>query len=129
MPKVEADCSAPASRDRGRFERAKDRQAFRRVPALAIDADELVTSGPQRKGERWKDGMLSCTILTSEASDGIRDLHTRMPVALTPQGFKARLAGEDPAVDPSLTTTVKVIPISPTTNSPKHNEPDCIEAC
>jgi putative SOS response-associated peptidase YedK len=32
--------------------------------------------------EKWKDGILSCTILTCEACDGIRDLHTRMPVIL-----------------------------------------------
>jgi putative SOS response-associated peptidase YedK len=25
--------------------------------------------------ERWKDGMLSCTTLTADAADGIRDLH------------------------------------------------------
>jgi putative SOS response-associated peptidase YedK len=33
--------------------------------------------------ERWgKDKLLSCTILTTEAADGIRDLHNRMPVML-----------------------------------------------
>ena len=50
--------------------------------------------------ERWKDGMVSCTILTCEACDGIRDLHTRMPVMLAPDGFEPWLAGEDPIVDP-----------------------------
>ena len=30
--------------------------------------------------ERWgKDKLLTCTILTTEASDGVRDLHDRMP--------------------------------------------------
>jgi len=78
--------------------------------------------------ERWKDGMLSCTILTCEACDGIRDLHTRMPMMLTPDGFEPWLSSEDPVVDPSLDTEVKVVPVSPKMNSPKYNEPDCIEA-
>jgi|SRR5208337_3777245 len=78
--------------------------------------------------ERWKDGMLSCTILTTEACNGIRDLHTRMPVMLAPQGFERWLSGEDPAVDPGIDAAVKVTPVSPKMNTPKYNEPDCIEA-
>ena len=78
--------------------------------------------------ERWKDGMLSCTILTTEACDGIRDLHTRMPVMLQPQGFEPWLGGDDPTVDPGLDAAVKVTPVSPKMNSSKYNEPDCIEA-
>jgi putative SOS response-associated peptidase YedK len=77
--------------------------------------------------ERWKDGVLSCTILTTEACDGIRDLHTRMPV-LPPQGFEPWLGGDDPTVDPGLDAAVKVTPVSPKMNSSKYNEPDCIEA-
>ena len=49
--------------------------------------------------ERWKDGMLSCTILTCEACDGIRDLHNRMPVMLAPDGFEPWLTGADPIVE------------------------------
>jgi putative SOS response-associated peptidase YedK len=78
--------------------------------------------------ERWKDGMLTCTILTCEACDGIRDLHTRMPVMLAPGGFEPWLSGKDPIVDPSLDAEVKVTPVSPKMNSPRYNEPDCIEA-
>ena len=78
--------------------------------------------------ERWKDGTLSCTILTTEACDGVCDLHTRMPVMLAPQGFEPWLAGEYPAVDPNLDAAVKVTPVSPKMNSPKYNEPHCIEA-
>ena len=78
--------------------------------------------------ERWKDGMLSCTILTCEAFDGMRDLHTRMPVMLAAESFEPRLAGKDPALDPSLDVAVKITPVSPKMNSPKYNEPDCIEA-
>ncbi|MFY9876249.1 MAG: SOS response-associated peptidase family protein, partial [Rhodomicrobium sp.] len=78
--------------------------------------------------ERWKDGMLSATILTCEACNGIRDLHTRMPVMLAPDGFEPWLAGEDPAVDPGLDAAVTITPVSPKMTSPRNNEPDCIEA-
>ena len=77
--------------------------------------------------EKWKDGMLSCTILTCEACDGIRDLHTRMPVTLARDGFEPWLAGASPSVDPGLDATVTVTPVSPKMNSPKYNEPDCVE--
>jgi len=72
--------------------------------------------------------MLTCSILTTEACEGIRDLHTRMPVMLTTKGFAPWLAGEYPTVDPSLDGAVAVTPVSPKMNSPKYNEPNCIEA-
>jgi putative SOS response-associated peptidase YedK len=78
--------------------------------------------------ERWKDGMVTCTILTCEASHGIRTLHTRMPVMLAKEGFEPWLAGQDPAVESGLDAAVTVTPVSPKVNSPKYNEPDCIEA-
>ena len=78
--------------------------------------------------ERWKDDMLSCTILTTEAADGIRDLHNRMPVIMARDGFEPWFAGEDPAVDPGIDAAVQVMAVSQKMNSPKYNEPDCIEA-
>jgi putative SOS response-associated peptidase YedK len=78
--------------------------------------------------ERRKDGMLSCTILTTEACGGIRDLHTRMPVILASQDFEPWLGGAAPTVDQEIDATVKVTPVSPKMNSPKYNRPDCIEA-
>ena len=41
--------------------------------------------------EKWKDGMLSFTILTTEAYEGIQDLHTRTPMILDEQGSKSWL--------------------------------------
>ena len=78
--------------------------------------------------EKWKDGMLSFTILTCEAFDGIRDLHSRMPVILAKDGFEPWLAGENPVIDPGLDAAVTVRPVSPKMNSPKYNAPDCIQA-
>jgi len=77
--------------------------------------------------ERWKDGLLTFTILTTEASAGIHDLHTRMPVMLAPGGFERWLAGEDPLCDPDTGTAVAVRPVSPKMNSPQYNGPDCVE--
>jgi putative SOS response-associated peptidase YedK len=78
--------------------------------------------------EKWKDGMLSCTILTCEACEGVRGLHTRMPVILAKEEFEPWLAGENPAVDPGLDAAVTVKPVSPKVNSPKYDAPGCIEA-
>ncbi len=76
--------------------------------------------------ERWTDGMLSFTILTTEACTGISGLHSRMPVMLAPKGFEAWLAGETPECDPGLDAALQVLPVSPKVNSPRYNEPDCV---
>ncbi len=78
--------------------------------------------------ERWKDGMLSFTILTTEACGGLRDLHTRMPVILASRSFKPWLGGADAACDPSTAGALRIAPVSPKMNSPRYNEPGCIEA-
>ncbi|MGA7329411.1 MAG: SOS response-associated peptidase [Rhodomicrobium sp.] len=78
--------------------------------------------------ERWgPDNLLTCTILTAEPCDGIRDLHNRMPLMLANDGFEPWLGGKDPAVDPGIDKAVQVIPVSPKMNSPRYNEPDCVE--
>jgi putative SOS response-associated peptidase YedK len=51
-----------------------------------------------------------------------------MPVMLGPDAFEPWLSGEDPIIDPSLDAEIKVTPVSPKMNSPRYNEPDCIEA-
>jgi putative SOS response-associated peptidase YedK len=57
--------------------------------------------------ERWgPDKLLTCTILTTDATDGIRGLHNRMPVTLAKDGFEPWLAGENPAVDPGIDKAV-----------------------
>jgi len=47
---------------------------------------------------------------------------------LAKDGFEPWLSGEDPAVDPGIDQAVQVIPMSPKMNSPRYNEPDCVEA-
>ncbi len=77
--------------------------------------------------ERWKDGMLSFTILTTGAAGGIERLHTRMPVMLAPESFEPWLSGQDPICDPDVAPAVAVTPVSRKVNSPRYNERDCIE--
>ncbi len=76
--------------------------------------------------ERWKDNLLSFTILTTEAYDGMRDLRTRMPVILDANGMQAWLAGEPPTVAPDIETVVQLFPVSPRMNKPSYNAPDCV---
>jgi len=78
--------------------------------------------------ERWQDGMLSFTILTTEACAPLRDLHSRMPVILAPQSFEPWLAGKDAACDPSTGEALRIMPVSPKMNSARYNEPGYIEA-
>ncbi len=78
--------------------------------------------------EKRKDGMLSFTILRTEAyDDGMRDLHTRTPVIVDANGVEAWLAGEPPSPAPGLDTAVHFFPVSPKVNKPAYNQPDCIE--
>jgi putative SOS response-associated peptidase YedK len=51
-----------------------------------------------------------------------------MPVIMAPDGFEPWLAGEDPAVDSGIDAAVQVMAVSQKMNSPRYNEPDCIEA-
>jgi putative SOS response-associated peptidase YedK len=58
----------------------------------------------------------------------IRDLHNRTPVMLAKEGFEPWLGGENPTIDPSINAAVQIALVSPKMNSPRYNEPDCIEA-
>jgi putative SOS response-associated peptidase YedK len=78
--------------------------------------------------ERWgPEKLLTCTILTTDAGDGIRDLHTRMPVMLSPEGFEPWITGSEPFIDPGIGSAVEIRIVSPKMNSPRYNA-DCIEA-
>jgi putative SOS response-associated peptidase YedK len=78
--------------------------------------------------EKWKDGMLSFTILTTEAYEGIRDLHTRTPMILDEQGRKSWLEGNPPALAGDIDRAIHFYPVSTRVNKPTYDAPDCIEA-
>jgi putative SOS response-associated peptidase YedK len=47
---------------------------------------------------------------------------------MAPDSFENWLTGDAPLIDPGIDTAVQVMPVSPKMNSPRYNEPDCIEA-
>ena len=76
----------------------------------------------------------SCTIITTQASDSIRDIHDRMPVILKPQIYKPWLDTDNQNVDAltnilknELITEFASYPVSKQVNSTRNNNPSCIE--
>jgi putative SOS response-associated peptidase YedK len=77
--------------------------------------------------ERWKDGLLSCTILTTDAGEITQDIHGRMPLLLDQDGIETRLGGEPPVHSDTVNRSLTFHPVSPRMNKPAYNEPDCIQ--
>lgn len=76
--------------------------------------------------ERWKDGMLSFTILTTEGGAATRHLHDRMPVILDRAGFAGWLDHGSLERPDDLDARMHLFPVSPQVNSPKYDDEDCI---
>lgn len=74
----------------------------------------------------------SCTIITKDSRGSLQDLHHRMPVILNPKQAHCWL-GSTPFVKLRETFLnnhddgLVYHPVSPLVNSPKHNEPECIQ--
>ncbi len=77
--------------------------------------------------ERWKDDLQSCTIITTDACEGTRELHNRMPLVLDRAAIEPWLAGETPALSRSVNEDLRFFPVTPQMNKPAYNQPDCIE--
>jgi putative SOS response-associated peptidase YedK len=76
----------------------------------------------------------SCTIITTEAGQAVREIHHRMPVILTPAAHAAWLDPENQ--DPEQLKAIladgqvrelKQFPVSKHVNSTRNNDPSCIE--
>jgi putative SOS response-associated peptidase YedK len=83
--------------------------------------------------ESWKDPatdkwLHTCTIITGEPNDLVREIHTRMPVILLEDRQGAWLAGEagKEILTPFPANRMKAWAISPRVNSPKNNDPDLL---
>jgi putative SOS response-associated peptidase YedK len=82
--------------------------------------------------EGWKDPAtnewLTCTIITGEPNEFVREIHTRMPVILPEEQHDAWLSGEagKEILIPFPADRMKAWPISPRVNSPKNNDADII---
>jgi putative SOS response-associated peptidase YedK len=88
--------------------------------------------------ERWEpEGgppIHTFTILTTDAASGIAHIHPRMPVILLPRAREVWLdAGSDPSSLQSLLRPygledLQAHPVSTLVNSPRNDQPSCIEA-
>ncbi len=75
----------------------------------------------------------SCTIITTEANEPIREIHNRMPVILIPEFYEKWLNTEikDPKelgviLKDGLIRDMQFYPVSKYVNSVKNNDPSCI---
>ena len=90
--------------------------------------------------EYWDDkgkadeAVLSCTILTTDASSSIREIHHRMPVILKPEAYRDLMqtdASPDDLKDiisTQIDTDFAHHPVSKTINSVRNNSAELIEA-
>ncbi len=76
----------------------------------------------------------SCTIITTQASESIRDIHHRMPVILKPPAYESWLdPGNQNVVElgkilkNDIITELVSYPVSKHVNSTRNNDPSCIE--
>ncbi len=76
----------------------------------------------------------SCTIITTRASESIREIHHRMPVILKPQVYESWLDPENQNVvelgrllKNEIVTELVSYPVSKQVNSTRNNDPSCIE--
>jgi putative SOS response-associated peptidase YedK len=83
--------------------------------------------------EGWKDPttdewLRTCTIITGEPNEFVREIHTRMPVILPEEHHDAWLSGEagKKVLVPFPADRMKAWPVSPRVNSPKNNDPEIV---
>ena len=77
---------------------------------------------------------LSCTIITSEAGESVKDIHDRMPLILAPDAYEEWLdpKKKEPAqleklLKSSSVTNLKRYPVSKLVNRVENNSADCIK--
>jgi putative SOS response-associated peptidase YedK len=83
--------------------------------------------------EGWKDPakgewLRTCTIITGEPNEFVREIHTRMPVILPEEHREACLSGEagKEVLVPYAAYRMKARPISARANSPKNDDAEII---
>lgn len=88
----------------------------------------------QNKEDEEESVYRSCTIITTAASESVRDLHHRMPVILLPELHNKWLNPEiqDPRelemiLQDGLIRDIQYYPVSKDVNSVRNNDPACIE--
>jgi putative SOS response-associated peptidase YedK len=77
--------------------------------------------------ENWRDEFVTCTIITTDASEKVTELHDRQPMMLDEAGIETWLAGGEPELPTMVTSGIRHWPVSPEMNKVAHNEQTCIE--
>ena len=81
--------------------------------------------------ERWND-VETCAIITTEPNEFCRTIHDRMPLILRPKDYDKWMlpATEVPVLEAILKMTTEGLmarPVSTHVNSPKNDDPKCVE--
>jgi putative SOS response-associated peptidase YedK len=125
-------CLIPAD---GWFEWQAAADPKQKKTPMFIHKDEFEVFAFAGLWERWNspDGseILSCTILTTDATDDLKPLHHRMPVVLSPDDYDAWLLGDDPTTRQSLLKPYtdepfSYYPVSTQVNKPINDTPENI---
>jgi putative SOS response-associated peptidase YedK len=76
----------------------------------------------------------SCTVLTTQPNELVRDVHNRMPVILKPEDYELWLDPEvmdaqrlKPLLGAYPADQMRAYPVSRWVNKPQHDDPACIE--
>jgi len=88
--------------------------------------------------DRWQSPddqeVYSCVIITTDANERMRPIHDRMPVILSPDDYDLWLDPDVqepeavlPLLRPAPDDLLKAYPVSTLVNSPRHDNPACIE--
>lgn len=84
--------------------------------------------------EDWNDGeVISCTILTTDANEELKEVHHRMPVILDPEDYGRWLEPETDKEDlrallqPYTAGGLEFYPVDRRVNKPSNDDPRCVE--
>lgn len=88
--------------------------------------------------ERWHQGdaaaIESCTIITTDANESLRELHDRMPVIIEPGDYARWLDPHEqpaeallPLLAPCAPQVLEFYPVSRVVNNPRYDGPDCLQ--
>jgi putative SOS response-associated peptidase YedK len=79
---------------------------------------------------KWRD-IESCTILTTDANELVRDMHDRMPVILSPKDYSAWLDTDREnlleMLRPFPASEMAAVAVNPVVNNARNEGPECVE--
>ena len=93
----------------------------------------FVMAGLWDRYDRGETPIESCTILTTDANQATKPVHHRMPVMLAARDFKTWLNPESASealqelLIPDPSDSLQLTPVSRHVNSPRNDDPSCIE--